>query len=68
MRLLLACTLWLALAVAPLAAQNPAPVPQPQQGEAKETPSGSPMPWVLAAIFTLVILLVVCMPSRKSQS
>ena len=66
MRLLLAATLWLALAVAPLAAQNPAPVPQP--GEAKETSSGSPMPWVVAVLCTLVILLVVCMPSRKSQS
>jgi hypothetical protein len=66
MRFLLAATLWLALAVAPLAAQNPAPTPQ--QPEAKESSSGSPMPWVVGVLCTLAILLIVCMPSRKSQS
>ena len=65
MRLLLAVTLWLALAVAPLAAQNP---PAPQQPETRESSSGSPMPWVVAVLCTMIILLVVCMPSRKSQS
>ena len=64
MRLLTALTLWLALAVAPLAAQTPTPQAQPQP----QAESAGPMPWVVGALCTLAILLIVCMPSRKSQT
>jgi hypothetical protein len=68
MRLLAVFTLWLALAVAPLAAQTPTPTPIPQAQPQPQAESAGPMPWVIGALCTLAILLIVCMPSRKSQT
>ena len=44
--------------LSPAQAQTPAAPP----GET----SAGPLPWGAALVFTLVIMLIVCMPSRKS--
>lgn len=43
--------------LAPLFAQTPA---------APEPPPASPIPWALAFLLSVAVLLVVCMPSRKA--
>jgi hypothetical protein len=61
-------SLLVALACAlPARAQPPAPAPANPSGT--EGPSERPvaLAWGVAVIFTLVILLIVCMPSRKSH-
>jgi len=49
---------WLASA----SAQNAAPVGAPPP---KADQSTSPLPYVVAVVYTILVLWVVCMPSRK---
>ncbi len=45
------------------------PLAPPQPQTATDTSSGespSAVPWVAAVLFTIVILSIVCMPSRKN--
>jgi hypothetical protein len=63
--LIAACLLCLSLAVCPVAAQTPT---SPDSSGEKTAESGSPLPWAIAIVFTLIILLIVCMPSRKSET
>jgi hypothetical protein len=48
---------------APSPTLTPAPAPSAEGGGGQ---SGSAFPWLVAVLFTVVILLVVCMPSRKN--
>ncbi len=59
-RLIIGLFLSLALAVRALA-QSTAPA-----GDAQAESSGPVFPYALMVIFTILILVIVCMPSRKS--
>ncbi len=63
-RFLIAGLAALLLWISPLRAQAPTPAPQNQQSGAGES-QVSALPYAAALIFTLAILVVVCMPSRK---
>jgi hypothetical protein len=66
-RTLLATLTALLLWIAPAGAQPPpAPTPQANQAKSDETTSAPVMPWAAALVFTLAILVIVCMPSRKA--
>ncbi len=68
-RFLLAGLTALLLWLSPARAQ-PGPVPPGKQSEpaAQAENQGSALPWVAAALFTIIVLVILCMPSRKSQT
>jgi hypothetical protein len=66
-RFLIAMVVLLTFWLAPVLAQLPATPAVPPPGEAQSERPAPPLPWVLAFLGTAGILVIVCMPSRKSE-
>jgi hypothetical protein len=65
-RPLLALSVALTLWVGGASAQPP-PTPAPSPAGANQNePPAAPLPWLFAAIFTIVTLVIICMPTRKA--
>jgi hypothetical protein len=59
----IAAALWGLVLLSPAQGQTPT---SPPGAAAQGENSAGPLPWGAALVFTIVIMLIVCMPSRKS--